>query len=91
MDTKKVRAEARRICKKYPQECMRCGFNGAVEIAHIKPLSSFDDDEIERANYLSNLSILCPNCHTMFDRHQAFVPESVGHRYDRAKSSLQPF
>lgn len=50
--------------------CTECGYSKHVEVAHIKPVSSFTDDTlISVINHPSNLKVLCPNCHWEFD-HQ---------------------
>lgn len=42
-----------------------------IEIAHIQPYS------ITKDNAYENLIILCPNCHTDFDKNFAYKPEEV--------------
>lgn len=42
-----------------------------IEKAHIVPYCETADNEFE------NLVVLCPNCHTDFDKNHAFTPEQV--------------
>jgi len=64
-----VRSRARTIAKNANlNTCSRCGYNKHVEIAHIKPISSFPlDSKFSEINHLDNLLPLCPNCHWEFD------------------------
>jgi len=64
-----IRTRARALCHKLYSACKFCGYNKHIEIAHIKPISSFPDDTpLSIINSLSNLLPLCPNCHWEFDR-----------------------
>ena len=48
------------------------GFDGdIIEKAHIDPYCKTAD------NSFDNLVVLCPNCHTNFDKNSAFTPEEV--------------
>lgn len=64
-----VRAFARswnKSLRKNP--CQNCGYKKHVELCHIIPLSSFGDDiKLREVNNLSNILVLCPNCHWEFD------------------------
>jgi 5-methylcytosine-specific restriction endonuclease McrA len=64
-----VRSRARTIAKNANlHTCSRCGYDKHVEIAHIKPISSFSlDSKLSEINHLDNLLPLCPNCHWEFD------------------------
>ena len=66
-----VRTRARTIAKNLGMnKCKKCGYDKHVEIAHIKPISSFPlDTKISEINNSKNLMPLCPNCHWEFD-HQ---------------------
>lgn len=49
-------------------KCSICGYSNHVEVAHIKPVSDFDDSAtIREINSLSNLIGLCPNHHWEYD------------------------
>lgn len=49
-------------------KCSKCGYDKHIEVAHIKPISSFPPDTlIITVNDPSNLIPLCPNCHWEFD------------------------
>lgn len=66
-----IRAMARNIIKWscVPLECMVCGYDDYVEIAHVKPIKEFEDDRLaSEPNSLDNLSILCPNHHKQLDK-----------------------
>lgn len=64
-----VRNFARSWLKKLKQQpCAKCGYSLHVELAHIKPLSSFKDEELlSEVNSEKNVIQLCPNCHWEFD------------------------
>jgi hypothetical protein len=48
--------------------CQNCGYNLHVELAHIKPITSFAiDATIGEINNPDNLFVLCRNCHWEFD------------------------
>lgn len=56
----------------YP--CQVCGYNYHVELAHIKPLSSFDDNTLlSVVNDPSNILVLCPNHHWEFDNNKIIL------------------
>lgn len=64
-----VRSRARIVAKNNNMcSCEKCGYDKHVEIAHVKPISSFSNDTmLSEINSLSNLKALCPNCHWEFD------------------------
>jgi hypothetical protein len=66
-----VRSRARSVAKSLGMnKCIHCGYDKHVEIAHIKPISSFDlGTKISKINHKNNIIPLCPNCHWEFD-HQ---------------------
>lgn len=66
-----VRSRARSVAKKYNMSCCeKCGYDKHVEVAHIKPISSFSDDiMISAINSRENLMALCPNCHWEYDHN----------------------
>lgn len=48
--------------------CYVCGYDKHVELAHIKPISSFlPTDLVGDINSEDNIVQLCPNCHWEFD------------------------
>lgn len=48
--------------------CEVCSYSVHVELAHIKPVSSYPDDAtLGEINHPSNLRVLCPNHHWEFD------------------------
>lgn len=48
--------------------CQKCSYSLHVELAHIKPVSSFPDTAtLWEANAPENLLVLCRNCHWEFD------------------------
>jgi 5-methylcytosine-specific restriction endonuclease McrA len=62
-----VRGRARNAMKHITQ-CQVCGYSKHVEVCHIKPISEFDNNTlISDINHITNLYILCPNCHWEFD------------------------
>lgn len=66
-----IRARARNIANKLGwNKCIKCGYDKHVEIAHVKPITKFDEDTpVSIINDPSNLLALCPNCHWEFDHH----------------------
>jgi hypothetical protein len=67
----KIRSRARTKAKQLgimQKGCVKCGYNKHVEVCHIKPISSFDiSTMLSVVNDVSNLIVLCPNCHWEFD------------------------
>lgn len=65
-----LRNQARRIYANSdkPKACHVCGYDKHTEIAHIKGIAEFnDDDKISEINSIDNLIALCPNHHWEFD------------------------
>lgn len=65
-----IRARARTVLElaEIPKECHDCGWDKHVQVAHLKPLSSFAMTAlVGEANSLDNLQYLCPNCHWILD------------------------
>lgn len=64
-----IRGRARNVAKKLGMNsCKICGYNKHIEIAHLKSIASFNEDEkISVVNDKSNLVPLCPNCHWEYD------------------------
>ena len=53
---------------KHIKSCEQCGYDKHVEVCHIKPIQSFPSQTaIDIINDISNLIVLCPNCHWEFD------------------------
>ena len=49
-------------------KCSICGYDKHVEVAHIKPVSEFDENTpIFEINSINNLIALCPNHHWEYD------------------------
>lgn len=66
----KIREHSRAVYNraKMPRACVVCSYNKHIEVAHIKPVSEFDNNEtIAVINSLDNLVALCPNHHWEFD------------------------
>ena len=48
--------------------CRKCGYSKHVQLAHIRAVSDFADNELlSQVNAESNVIPLCPNCHWEFD------------------------
>jgi hypothetical protein len=66
-------AHIRGLCRSWHKDklslpCHICGYSKHVELAHIKPLSSFEPTaKLKEVNAESNVVQLCPNCHWEFD------------------------
>lgn len=56
------------VAKNFRKVCNECGYNKHVELAHIKAIADFNDnDRLEDINHKDNLLFLCPNCHWEYD------------------------
>lgn len=67
-----IRDMARRDIKNanLPMICKICGYDKHVHVCHIKPIASFSQEtKISTVNDISNLVILCPNCHWELDNN----------------------
>ena len=64
-----VRQHSKRVAKMYNiQKTCKCGYSIHTELCHIKPISSFsDDDLLSTINSVKNLVYLCPTCHWELD------------------------
>lgn len=63
-----IRKHAKLVAKEQPKICGVCQYNKHVEVCHIKSINSFPiNTKIEEVNHISNLVLLCPNCHWEFD------------------------
>lgn len=65
-----IQKNARNVFKSKNKElkCYICGYDKHVEIAHIKPVSEFDDNTtIAEINNIDNLIALCPTHHWEYD------------------------
>lgn len=66
-------AHIRGLCRSWNKDksklsCYNCGYSKHVELAHIRPLSSFSPTAlIKEVNSPNNIVQLCPNCHWEFD------------------------
>lgn len=66
-------AHIRGLCRSWNKDklllpCHVCGYSKHVELAHIKPLSSFEPTAtLREVNDSHNIVQLCPNCHWEFD------------------------
>jgi predicted HNH restriction endonuclease len=64
----KIRQHARRISDTQNQKCSKCNYDKHIEVCHIKPIKDFDiNTPILTVNAISNLLLLCPNCHWEHD------------------------
>ena len=62
-----IRSRARSLMKDI-KACAVCGYDKHVNVCHIKPIKAFAQHSvIDRINDISNLIVLCPNCHWEFD------------------------
>ena len=66
-----IRTRARAEGKKLGfDKCCKCGYDKHIEVAHIKPISSFSDEVmISVINARENIMPLCPNCHWEYDHN----------------------
>ena len=67
-----IRSIARNYAKYLPNKtkCQNCGYDKHIEIAHIKGISTFNENDLlSNVNDENNLLALCPNCHWEFDNN----------------------
>lgn len=65
-----IRHHARVWASQFKQECQICGYNKAVQVCHIKGISSFPNNTpIRVINAGDNLVLLCPNHHWELDHN----------------------
>ena len=84
----RISAHARRVIKDSLSACLVCGYDFAVEAAHIKPVKSFSaDTPVKEMNLLENLIPLCPNHHLEFDRGKLKL-EDIPRGRERQRTSL---
>lgn len=62
-----------------------CKNGDIIEKAHIDPYCETADNSFE------NLVLLCPNCHTEFDKNHAFTPEEVLGWKETRREELESF
>ena len=66
-----IQTHARRmyINSGMPKECRICGYSRCFEVAHLKPVSAFEESAsvVKDINAIGNLVALCPNHHWEFD------------------------
>jgi hypothetical protein len=65
-----IRGHARNTIKRSGRElkCESCGWDHHVEVCHIKAISDYPPTTlVSVVNESSNLKLLCPNCHWLFD------------------------
>lgn len=56
-----------RAVEQFGDSCELCGFNQVVDVHHLKPRSEGGGSE------LSNLMVVCPNCHAMITRGKLYI------------------
>ena len=58
--------------------CQKCGFSHHSELCHIKAIKDFDDNAtLGEINNPSNIVVLCPNCHWLFDNKKLVLPTGI--------------
>ena len=54
-----------------PPECIICGYNKHIDVAHIVAVKDFSDDTLLQViNHIDNLIALCPNHHWEYDHNK---------------------
>lgn len=82
-----IRYLSRQRGKKLFSQCVNCGYNKHIEIAHIKSITSFPDSaKLGEVNHPSNLLGLCPNCHWEFDHDEQFKTQVLA-KFPRGESN----
>lgn len=67
------------------QRNLFCKNGDIIEKAHIEPYCETAD------NSFDNLVLLCPNCHTEFDKNRAFTPEEILEWKETRREELEKF
>lgn len=63
-----IREHAKRLYKIDTAACSSCGWDRHVEVCHRKAIADFPDSAtVAEINAKSNIVLLCPNCHWLFD------------------------
>jgi hypothetical protein len=66
-----IRRHARKVFEQNTKDksCYICGYNKYIQVAHIKPVSKFQNSDsiVDDINNINNLIALCPNHHWEFD------------------------
>ena len=58
--------------------CVSCGWSHHVQVCHIKAIKDYSKDTlVSEVNALSNLILLCPNCHWLFDNNKMVRSEGI--------------
>lgn len=67
----RIRTEARDIVGE-GHSCFNCNYSLHFEVCHIKPIASFDEEElVSTINSPQNLTVLCRNCH--WEQEHGFI------------------
>ena len=73
-----IRNYAKKLNKHRVKICQKCGYSQHVELAHIKPVSSFPlTSTIFELNCPTNILILCRNCHWEFDNNKFTINDII--------------
>lgn len=80
-------ARSHALSSAVPRVCSVCGYSRVVQVAHIRPVSSFPATaSIREINSDYNLMYLCPNHHCEFDLgYIKETPPSIGELLERAQ------
>lgn len=79
--TGKVGDKVRQLCRAWNREltkesCQVCGYDKHVELAHLKPVSSFEKTtKLKEINHPDNILVLCPNHHFEFDAYMILIED----------------
>ena len=87
-----IRSKARQLFKalNIEMKCSCCSFPLGVEICHIKPICKFHDETpLNIVNDMSNLILLCRNCHWLFDHKYPSI-ESIRDFYKTLSKGIEP-
>lgn len=88
----KARGHARKhaLSSAVPRRCSVCGYDRVVQVAHIRPVSSFPATaSIKEINSDYNLMYLCANHHLEFDLgYIKKTPPSIGELLERAQAPV---
>ena len=66
-----IRRDAQEVFNKSnkSKQCIICGYDKHIEIAHVKAVSEFNDEAlVSEINHIDNLIALCPNHHWEYDK-----------------------
>ena len=73
------------LFEKYNYGCQKCGWNNVNPYSKTLPLELHHKDNNHKNNNISNLELLCPNCHSLTDNYKGRNKRNKSTRLFRKK------